>query len=125
MVLLLQQISFNTRKQGAAFEQRARKFLEKNGLKFIAQNQFFKSGELDLIMQENTTWVFVEVRQRKDNKFGSALESINFRKQQKWKRAANLWLSQRDQCLDTADCRFDVVVFEGNAPPLWIKNFLG
>lgn len=113
------------RKQGEQFEQLAKVFLQKQGLGFIAQNQAFKFGELDLIMQDGTTLVFVEVRQRKSNRFGSALESVDYRKQQKWLKAANLWLAQRNQSLDTADCRFDVVAFEGNQEPVWVKNFLG
>lgn len=113
------------RKQGEFFEQQAKIFLEQQGLSFIAKNQVFKVGELDLIMQEGKTWVFVEVRQRKNNHFGSALESIDYRKQQKWLKAANLWLAQRNQSLETADCRFDVIAFEGTAPPIWVKNFLG
>lgn len=113
------------RSQGADFEQKAKVFLETQGLTFIAQNQTFKVGELDLVMQQGSTIVFVEVRQRKNNHFGSALESINYRKQQKWLKAANLWLAQRNQSLETADCRFDVVAFEGHSAPVWIQNFLG
>lgn len=52
------------RQQGAGFEHQARLFLETKGLKFIAANQYFKCGELDLIMQDGQTIVFVEVRQR-------------------------------------------------------------
>ncbi|WP_150539216.1 YraN family protein [Actinobacillus vicugnae] len=114
------------RSQGANFEQQARAFLEKQGLKFVAANQTFKCGELDLIMQQGETVVFIEVRQRKSSRFGSAVESIDYRKQQKWLDAANMWLfTKRNQSLDTANCRFDVVAFEGNDPPLWIPNFLG
>lgn len=113
------------RKQGADFEQKAKVFLENQGLKFIAQNQNFKVGELDLVMLDGSTIVFVEVRQRKNATFGSAVESINYAKQQKWQKAANLWLAKQNQSLDTANCRFDVVAFEGNNPPLWIQNFLG
>ncbi|WP_373818723.1 YraN family protein [Glaesserella sp.] len=113
------------RSQGQRFEQQAKAFLEAQGLSFIAQNQSFKCGELDLIMSQGNTIVFIEVRQRKNAHFGSALESINYSKQKKWLQAANLWLAQRNQSLETADCRFDVVVFERNEPPLWIKNFLG
>ena len=41
-------------------------------------------------------------------------------------QAANLWLMKHhQQSLETANCRFDVVAFEGNQPPLWIPNFLG
>lgn len=115
----------NKRAKGAVFEQKARQFLEKQGLKFVDQNATFKCGELDLIMQAGKTLVFVEVRQRKNAQFGTALESINYTKQQKWLKAANAWLALRNQSLDTADCRFDVVTFEGDDTPRWIQNFLG
>lgn len=113
------------RRQGEYFEQQARAFLEAQGLVFIAQNQTFRVGELDLIMQQGETIVFVEVRQRKNARFGSALESIDYLKQQKWLNAANLWLMQRGASLDTANCRFDVVVFEGTQSLNWVQNFLG
>ncbi len=116
----------NKRSQGSIYEQKARAYLETQGLKFIAANQTFKCGELDLVMADGDTIVFVEVRQRKSNRFGSAVESIDYRKQQKWLNAANIWLfTKRNQSLDTAKCRFDVVAFEGDNPPLWLPNFLG
>ena len=122
---LLSKLS-NKRSQGSIYEQKARAYLEMQGLKFIAANQTFKCGELDLVMADGDTVVFVEVRQRKSNRFGSAVESINYRKQQKWLNAANMWLfTKRNQSLDTAKCRFDVVAFEGDNPPLWLPNFLG
>ncbi|WP_226396553.1 YraN family protein [Haemophilus sp. Marseille-Q0026] len=122
---LLSKLS-NKRSQGSLYEQKARAYLETQGLKFIAANQTFKCGELDLVMADGDTVVFVEVRQRKSNRFGSAVESIDYRKQQKWLNAANMWLfTKRNQSLDTAKCRFDVVAFEGDNPPLWLPNFLG
>lgn len=124
MALLSKLIS--KRSQGSIYEQKARAYLESQGLKFVAANQQFKCGELDLVMLEDDTLVFVEVRQRKSNRFGSAVESIDYRKQQKWLNAANMWLfTKRKQSLDTAKCRFDVVAFEGDNPPLWLPNFLG
>ena len=122
---LLSKLS-NKRSQGSIYEQKARVYLETQGLKFIAANQTFKCGELDLVMTDGDTIVFVEVRQRKSNRFGSAVESIDYRRQQKWLNAANIWLfTKRNQSLDTAKCRFDVVAFEGDNPPLWLPNFLG
>ena len=122
---LLSKLS-NKRSQGSIYEQNARVYLETQGLKFIAANQTFKCGELDLVMADGDTIVFVEVRQRKSSRFGSAVESIDYRKQQKWLNAANMWLfTKRNQSLDTAKCRFDVVAFEGDNPPLWLPNFLG
>ena len=124
-MVLLSKLS-NKRSQGSLYEQKARVYLETQGLKFIAANQAFKCGELDLVMADGDTVVFVEVRQRKSNRFGSAVESIDYRKQQKWLNAANMWLfTKRNQSLDTAKCRFDVVAFEGDNPPLWLPNFLG
>lgn len=113
------------RQQGARFEQQARLFLEKQGLKFLAANQSFKCGELDLIMQEGDTIVFVEVRQRKNDHFGTAVESVDWRKQQKWLNAASLWLAQRGQSLEDTDCRFDLVAFGHSADQIeWLANFL-
>lgn len=113
------------RQQGARFEQQARLFLERQGLQFIAANQHFKCGELDLIMQDQDTIVFVEVRQRKNDNFGSAIDSVDWRKQQKWLDAANLWLAQQECCLEDTDCRFDLIAF-GHTPDdiQWLPNFL-
>lgn len=116
------------RKQGAIFEQKARLFLERNGLTFVSANETFKCGELDLVMKQGSTYVFVEVRQRKNRRFGSAVESVTYSKQQKWIKAANLWLMRKNMSLDTADCRFDLIAFEGvdeNIEPVWIQNFFG
>ncbi|WP_025235362.1 YraN family protein [Mannheimia sp. USDA-ARS-USMARC-1261] len=115
----------NKREQGSFYEQKARVFLEQQGLRFVAANRHFKGGELDLIMQDGQTIVFVEVRQRKSDRYGSAVESIDYRKQQKWQNAANMWLLKQHQSLETANCRFDVVAFDGSQSPLWIPNFLG
>ena len=48
------------RQQGAGFEHQARLFLESKGLKFIAANQHFKCGELDLVMQDGQTIVLLK-----------------------------------------------------------------
>ncbi|KYK72593.1 YraN family protein [Aggregatibacter actinomycetemcomitans] len=113
------------RQQGARFEHKARLFLESKGMKFLAANQNFKCGELDLIMLEQNTIVFVEVRQRKNDHFGSAVESVDWQKQQCWLNAAALWLAQREQSLEDTDCRFDLVAFGKTEQDIqWIPNFL-
>ncbi|KND84781.1 hypothetical protein SCC4092_0202000 [Aggregatibacter actinomycetemcomitans serotype b str. SCC4092] len=113
------------RQQGARFEQKARLFLESKDMKFLAANQNFKCGELDLIMLEQNTIVFVEVRQRKNDHFGSAVESVDWQKQQRWLNAAALWLAQREQSLEDTDCRFDLVAFGKTDQDIqWISNFL-
>ena len=54
---LLSKLS-NKRSQGSLYEQKARVYLETQGLKFIAANQTFKCGELDLVMTDGDTIVF-------------------------------------------------------------------
>ena len=115
----------NKREQGSFYEQKARVFLEQQVLRFVAANQYFKGGELDLIMQDGQTIVFVEVRQRKSNVFGSAVESVDWQKQQKWLDAANMWLAKRGCSLEDADCRFDLVAFGRTVNEIeWLPNFL-
>ena len=113
------------RQQGAGFEHQARLFLQAQGLRFVAANQNFKCGELDLIMQDGSTLVFVEVRQRSNDAFGSAVESVDRRKQQKWLDAATLWLAAQGLSLEDTDCRFDLVAFGKTADDIqWFPNFL-
>ncbi|QHM72525.1 YraN family protein [Mixta intestinalis] len=99
--------------KGAHYELMARRYLERAGLVFVAANVRYRVGELDLIMRDGRQWVFVEVRYRRDARFGGAAMSVTWRKQQKLLRSAALWLVARNASFDTADCRFDVVAITG------------
>lgn len=99
--------------QGAACERQARQLLQASGLRFVAANVRYRAGEIDLIMRDKQVWVFVEVRYRRNDRFGGAAASITRSKQQKLLRAAALWLNNRGQSFDTTDCRFDVVAITG------------
>ncbi len=77
-------------------------------LKLLEQNVNFRVGEIDLIMQDQQTLVFVEVRRRKHHKYGGALASITASKQKKLTRAALLYLQQK-KLMDKVPCRFDLV----------------
>ncbi len=98
---------------GAGYELIARRWLEQAGLRFEAANVRFRGGELDLIMRDKQQWVFVEVRYRRDDRFGGAAASVTRHKQQKLLRAAALWLARRNASFATHDCRFDVVAITG------------
>ncbi len=65
----------NLRASGAGYELLARRHLEHAGLTFCAANVAVRGGELDLIMRDGTTWVFVEVRYRRNDAFGGAAAS--------------------------------------------------
>ena len=101
-------------------EQLAKRYLLKNNLHFVEQNFNCKFGEIDLIFQEPQTQqlVFVEVRYRKNKLYGGAAASITNSKQQKIKKSALFYLSQRKL---EPNLRFDVIAIEANEIN-WIQN---
>ncbi|WP_395298857.1 YraN family protein [Enterobacter hormaechei subsp. xiangfangensis] len=114
-----------SRKQtGDAWELKARRWLEGKGLRFVAANVRGRGGEIDLIMKDGQTIVFVEVRFLQSSRFGGAAASVTLAKQQKLLQTAHLWLARHNGSFDTVDCRFDVVAFTGNAID-WLKNAFG
>jgi putative endonuclease len=110
---------------GREAEAYALRHLQKQGLSLITQNWTCRRGELDLVMLDGDTVVFVEVRYRRHSGWGGALESVDFRKQEKLTLAAQSFLQKEAQWAN-APCRFDVVAISGGpgaAPPLnWLRN---
>ncbi|HHJ12064.1 MAG TPA: YraN family protein [Chromatiales bacterium] len=107
---------------GRAAEQRAREHLEAHGLVCEASNWRCRHGELDLVMRDGDTLVFVEVRYRKSAAFGGAAASVDHRKQQKLLQAARHYLAGRGGRQPRA--RFDVVAIEGERLH-WIVDAFG
>ncbi len=105
---------------GQLAEQRALVYLQKNGLVLLLQNFRCKLGEIDLIMREGADIIFVEVRSRKSAEFGTAVESVTYRKQQKIYRTAIYFLQNR-RWLDKVNFRFDIIGIQNNQIE-WIKN---
>jgi putative endonuclease len=108
-------------KRGEQAEQWAAHYLQKQGLKLIEQNYRSRFGEIDLIMQDGATLVFVEVRLRRNADFGGAAASIDIRKQQRLIRTSQLYLSG---LAHIPACRFDAVLLgdaQGNDAQ-WLKN---
>lgn len=107
-------------RRGEAGEAAALAFLQAQGLRLLARNVRFKGGELDLVMLEHDTLVFVEVRRRGRSDFGSALDSIDLRKARRWVLAARLY-RQANPAHRARECRFDVVAFDGEAAAAWTR----
>ncbi len=100
-------------KIGYQKEKQALKYLKKQGLYFVVRNYITKLGEIDIVMLDSDILVFVEVRFRYDDNYGSALISVNRKKQIKIMRAAQYFLSMHQQYIDSV-CRFDVVAIKPN-----------
>jgi putative endonuclease len=103
---------------GREAEARACAFLQQQGLILIERNFRCRVGEIDLIMRDAQTLVFVEVRCRKDRRFGGAAASVGRVKQQRLLRSASAYLSRLAR---PPACRFDLIAIEGDALH-WIRH---
>ncbi|MFB1485552.1 MULTISPECIES: YraN family protein [unclassified Thiocapsa] len=108
-----------TRGVGDAKERLAEDYLKRRHLQPIARNHRCRFGEIDLVMRDGETLVFVEVRYRRSDRFGSPAETIDRRKQQRLTAAASHYLQAHPTLLP---CRFDVVAVSGGDRIEWIKN---
>ncbi len=95
-------------REGALAEEAACVLLQSRGLALLARNARYPFGELDLVMRDGNTLAFVEVRLRKDARFGGAAASVDAGKRRKLALAAQAWLSSHHD-FARAPCRFDVV----------------
>ncbi|MEJ1098045.1 MULTISPECIES: YraN family protein [unclassified Pseudoxanthomonas] len=117
-------MAVDRRARGNVAEDAARTELKRAGLREIAANANYRGGELDLVMDDAGTLVFVEVRYRRSRAFGGGAASVDIRKRRKLVLAAQLFLASHRQYAQ-ASCRFDVVEADGDpaAPRLhWIKD---
>lgn len=104
---------------GQLGEDAALHYLQQRQLTLIERNFSCKGGEIDLIMRDAVaSLVFVEVRQRADNRHGGAAASVTLSKQRRLIIAAQYFLQRYRQ---PPACRFDVIAIDGDAIE-WIKN---
>ena len=106
--------------QGQAAEKIAAEYLTAKGLKLITSNYRSRFGEIDLIMQDSASLVFIEVRLRKNKTFGGGEESITASKQHKIVITAEYYLQQHG----SQACRFDALLMDkaDTKSIMWIKN---
>lgn len=114
--------SADARARGSQIERLAADWLAARGLVLLAANQQFKGGELDLVMRDGETLVFVEVRHRSDSRHGHPLETITATKRRRLIHAARFYLARnRLSC----PCRFDALAVTGTPPALdfdWVQS---
>jgi putative endonuclease len=107
-----------TKSLGDAAEARALAHLEATGMVLVRRNYRVargpraRGGEVDLVMRDRDgTLVFVEVRVRRDTRFGGAAASIGASKRQSLVLAASHFLRT---LASPPPCRFDVVAVDGD-----------
>lgn len=104
---------------GRQAEDLAARFLARHGLTILARNVHCRGGELDLVCRDGATLVFVEVRLRRDQRYGGAAASITARKQQRVILAARHYLAANERA--DAACRFDCVLLDGERID-WLRD---
>ena len=80
---------------------------EQHGMRSLERRFRTKAGEIDLIMQDGDTLVFVEVKTRMNASPGTGLLAVDRRKQKRLANAARLYLILKGY--NRCECRFDVI----------------
>ena len=114
----------NTKHKGQHYEQLAEQYLIENGLQAVSRNYFCRYGEIDLIMKEGATFVFIEVKYRKSSEFGGAINALTYTKQQRLSKAIAHYVQKHN--LSECNLRVDYVAIQGSQTKQfnWIKNVL-
>lgn len=113
------------REQGNKFEQIAKSYLQNQGLVAICENFSCRVGEIDLIMSDNKTLIFIEVKQRANNVYGGGLAAVSTVKQQRIIKTAMMYCATHNINFEQQASRFDVVAITGSTESFqieWIKH---
>ncbi len=106
---------------GHQYESKACRYLQRQGLQLLERNFRSKLGEIDLIMQDGQTIVFIEVKFRGHSHFGTPQETVTYAKQKKVIKTAHIWLMNNHLSVHQTDCRFDVIAINGQQQIEWLK----
>ena len=116
---MLQRAPKRTGVTGGEKESIACAYLEGRGLRLVERNYRCRRGEIDLVMRESQTLVFVEVRYRRSSRFVSPAETVDVHKQRRLAAAAADYLQRNPSKLP---CRFDVLAMTGEDRIDWIRD---
>ncbi|CAA0083772.1 Uncharacterised protein [BD1-7 clade bacterium] len=114
----------NTKTIGDYYEDVALDFLKEQGCQLVTRNFHSRRGEIDLIVKDDKTLVFVEVRFRRNPNYGSPLDTVTKDKQVKLTACAQYFL-QTQAKYQHYECRFDAISITGDPDHLdidWIKQ---
>ncbi len=110
----------NKRQIGGGYEKAAADFLIENGYVILEMNFRCKIGEIDIVAMDGNTLAFIEVKYRKDERYGGPFSAVNLKKQKTISKVA-LYYIMTHGLGEATPCRFDVVGILPNHIEL-IKN---
>ncbi|MGH1427073.1 MAG: YraN family protein [Arenicella sp.] len=117
--------SLKYKSTGSIAEEIACQYLQQQKLTLVIQNYHCQRGEIDIIMRDKDTLVFIEVKYRANNRHGTPIEAIHYHKLQKIKSTIEHYIMTNN--LGYIPCRIDVIGLHGNLqqPDInWVKNIV-
>ena len=108
-------------RQGTSAENDAIDYLESQGLELITTNYRTRFGELDLLMWDGLILVCIEVKYRRQSRFGQAAEFVTAKKLQRMRTAFEQYLLDNGHSPVSTPVRIDVIAIDGDDYQ-WIKN---
>ena len=108
-------MTLSRQKLGQFGEETAVAELERRGYAILARRYRTRYGEIDIVARDGETTVFVEVKARVTNEFGSAAEAVTRSKQRRLSHMAADYVARNQ--LIARPCRFDVVAIDGAGGP--------
>ena len=113
----------NTRKTGAGAEDAAIKYIVANGIEPVERNYTTPYGEADIIAKEGSVFVFIEVKARRNQKYGSPADAVTKRKKLRYLNIAQYYFMSKS--IRDYEVRFDVAevyISGGKFKVNYIKN---
>ncbi len=93
--------------KGKIGEEIAVKFLTKKGFKILRRNYRYGKGEIDIIAMDGDKLIFVEVKTRTSDRFGTPEDSVTIKKRKQLRKIAEAFLQTNE--VEFSECRFDVI----------------
>jgi putative endonuclease len=93
--------------KGKIGEDIAVKFLSRKGYKILKRNYRYGHGEIDIIAMDKDVLIFVEVRVKFSDKFGTPEDSVTIKKREQLKKIASAFIQMNE--VNFSECRFDVI----------------
>ena len=104
----------NKRKVGKKYEIAAADFLRDKGYVILEMNYQTRYAEIDIVCQDATSLVFVEVKYRKDDSYGNPLEAVNYMKQQRIRLASLFYMKSKGYNPEKTNIRYDAIGIMGD-----------
>ena len=114
----------NKRQVGDYYESMACTYLRQNGARILERDYRAFHGDIDIIAMDGKYLSFIEVKYRKDVRFGTPEDAVTFSKRRQICKLSKLYLFSKNKSTDIP-IRYDVIAItdiDNTATIRWYKN---